>query len=311
MKSSREYFNAAGMKMSRPRLSILAPFYKDDPVPLVLALCDQIETASDCVEIVLFDDGEPDPALNRTVERTISQLNFPACLVTSGRNVGRAAARNRLAMAARGEWLLYLDADMDVPQAFIDTYIAAMDHAGFDAVFGGYEPGPAHDPRHRLHAALAATSDVHDAASRTRIGATAVCSSNLLVRRSLMEAVPFDDSFTGWGWEDVDWAVRADQHGVLSHLDNPARHDGWQDVSTLLSKYRDAATNYALLLDKHPQLARLPGAKAANWLRRIPGQSLLRGLWASMARARLFPMRARTLALKLWRASWAAEALHS
>lgn len=309
MTAGREYFNSAAMDADTPVLSVLAPFYRDNPVPLVGTLARQIGALEQRVEIVLFDDGMPDPELNSAVEQALDVLPVPACLVTAGRNVGRAAARNRLAAAARGDWLLYLDADMDVPDGFLARYLDAIAADEFDAAFGGYAPGPATEPRHRLHAALAAASDVHDAASRTRIGATAVCSSNLLVRADLMARTPFDEGFTGWGWEDVDWAVRADTAGRLIHLDNPARHDGWQDAPVLLAKFRDAATNYARLLAKHPQLARLPGAKAAQTLRALPGQQALRGLWSLIARMPAAPMRVRTLALKLWRASWAAEAL--
>ncbi|MEE2566785.1 glycosyltransferase family 2 protein [Hyphobacterium marinum] len=309
MSATREYVNPAAMEAGKPVLSVVAPFYRDNPVPLLETLAGQAAELEKPVEIVLFDDGRPDPDLNARVEQALESLPVPACLVTAARNVGRAAARNRLAAAARGDWLLYLDADMDVPDGFLAAYLEAIDVDDFDAAFGGYSPGPATDPRHRLHAALAATSDVHDAASRTRIGATAVCSSNLLVRASLMARTPFDDGFTGWGWEDVDWAVRADKAGRLIHLDNPARHDGWQEAPVLLAKFRDAATNYARLLGKHPELARLPGAKAARTMRALPGQQALRGLWSLLARMPAAPLRLRTLALKLWRASWAAEAL--
>lgn len=309
MSAGREYFNPAAMEAGTPRLSVVAPFYRDNPAPLAEALARQVAELGAPVELVFFDDGMPDPALNAAVETALEALDVPACLVSSPRNVGRAAARNRLAAAARGEWLLYLDADMDIPDGFLARYLDALEADDFDAAFGGYAPGPATDPRHRLHAALAAASDVHDAASRTRIGATAVCSSNLLVRAGLLRRTPFDDGFTGWGWEDVDWAVRADRAGRLIHLDNPARHDGWQDAPTLLAKFRDAGPNYARLLNKHSELARLPGARAAHALRALPGQQILRGLWAALASAPGLPMRLRTTALKLWRASWAAEAL--
>ena len=155
----------------------------------------------------------------------------------------------------------------------------------------------------------AAASDIGGAEDRSHKGATAFCTSNLLVRASIMPGVPFDEAFKGWGWEDVDWAVRAAEAGRLKHVDNPAGHRGWQSVEQLLARYRDAAANYALLLRKHPELAALPGAKAAKTLRSLPGQAALRGIWQGLARSESVPMRVRTLALKLWRASWAAEVI--
>lgn len=309
MSQYADYSNAAATETSARHLSVLIPFYKDDPVPLAQALAQQIAAAGLPAEIILFDDGEPDPELNASVAAEIDRLPAPARLLTSRRNVGRAAGRNRLASAAIGEWLLFLDADMTVSDGFLQTWLELIESYEFDAAFGGYSADPVQQPSHHLHAALARSSDENNANVRNQIGATAFCTSNLLARSSLMRKVGFDENFTGWGWEDVDWAVRAGKQGELAHFDNPAGHSGWQSPDVLLRKFRDAAHNYARLLEKHPELASLPGAKAAQILKAIPGQSLLRGIWAMMAQTPLAPMKARTTALKLWRASWAADAI--
>lgn len=288
---------------------MLIPFFRDDPRSLLQALSDEISAGDLPVEILLFDDGEPDAELNTAVTEMMTELTPPVRLLTSRRNLGRAGGRNRLAGAAIGEWLLFLDADMTVPPAFLAGWLDRIDAAEFDAAFGGYLANPVTSRAHRLHAALAQSSDENSAAIRRTIGATAVCTSNLLVLADVMRRVPFDEHFSGWGWEDVDWAVRADRIGVLAHVDHPAGHSGWQSADVLLRKFKDAARNYARLLEKHPELMHLPSAKAARFLRAIPGQALLRGLWAAMARTPVAPMKARTTALKLWRASWAAEAI--
>lgn len=294
---------------SRPVLSVLIPFYRDDPAALVLALDGQAVAASSPVEIVLCDDGSADAGLTRKVEATLSGLSVRAWLISKAANEGRAAARNSLAAAATGEWLLFLDADMTVPDGFLQRWLIAIDDGAFDAAFGGFSADAPASAAERVHAAIAEASDTGGAASRQQRGASAFCTSNLLVRSDLMPSLPFDDSFKGWGWEDVDWAVRAARVGRLHHIDNPAGHHGWQSVEQLLDRYREAAANYARLLSKHPELAGLPGARVARSLGALPGQSALRGLWRSLARSEGTPMRIRTLALKLWRASWAAEAM--
>lgn len=304
-----EFSNAAARGASAAALSVLVPFHGDDPAPLVEALAAAMMKLAATVEIVLIDDASPGPALGEAVRGRLDALAVPARLLVASRNLGRAAARNRLAAAARGRWLLFLDADMGVTPDFLARWLDAIETAEFDAAFGGYDAEPAGDAALALHAALALASDIRDAEARRRTGPTAFCTSNLLVRADVMRAVRFDESFTGWGWEDVDWAVRAARSYALDHVDNPARHGGWQTAETLLEKFRIASANYARLLGKHPQLAALPGARAANLLRALPGQGLVRGLWARAARADYLPMRARTLALKLWRASWAAEAI--
>lgn len=309
MSAFADFSNRVATQTSRTELSVLIPFYGDNPLPLIAALSEQIVPQELSVEIVLFDDGEPDPELNQKVASAISILAAPVRLLTSPRNIGRAAARNRLAGAAIGDWFLFLDADMTIGKGFIENWLTLIGDAEFEACFGGYTADPVTEQAHRLHAALARSSDDHTAETRNGIGATAFCTSNLVVQADLMRRVTFDEHFTGWGWEDVDWAVRADAESRLVHADNPAGHSGWQTPDILLRKFRDAALNYARLLEKHPDLADLPSAKAARILKAIPGQALLRGVWAIMAKSPMAPMKSRTLALRLWRASWAAEAI--
>tara|TARA_R110000868_G_scaffold35549_4_gene127420 strand:- start:13554 stop:14498 length:945 start_codon:yes stop_codon:yes gene_type:complete len=304
-----ELANTAAHSEAPIRLSILVPFYGDNPAALASALNPLIGTRRD-IEIVLLDDGCPDRALNEAVSRTVRALSAPARLLTAADNLGRSAGRNLLARQARGRWLLYLDADMQPgSDAFLDTYLERIEADDFDAAFGGYETVAPADTQYQLHAVLARTSDERDAAARSRIGATAFCSSNLLVRATVMRNVPFDREFVGWGFEDVDWAVRAARTNRLIHLDNPGLHAGLQTTDSLLQKFRDGAVNYARLLKKHPQLAALPGARAARTLSAIPFQRLLRGLWSHLANSQAMPIRLRTAALKLWRASWTAEAI--
>lgn len=306
---ARESLNTAALNAPAPVLSVLIPFHRDDPAPLTAALAAQAAAAQADAEIILYDDGEPDRRLNLAVASAAAALPVPVRVLTATRNLGRAAARNRLAAAARGRWLLFLDADMTLPPGFLARWLEQAQREDADAVFGGYDAAPDTDPAHALHAALARVSDVKSAAARREIGPTAVCTSNLLVRAAVLRDVRFDEGFAGWGWEDVDWAVRAARAWRLDHADNPAGHDGWQPPGALLAKFRDAGRNYARLLSKHPQLAALPGARAARMLRRIPGQALAAAAWAALARSNALPMRARVLALKLWRAAWAAEAM--
>jgi glycosyltransferase involved in cell wall biosynthesis len=305
----REHANAAGLLVRKPGLSILIPFYGDDPRPLINALGPMAERADD-FEIVLYDDGEPDPELNRAICAHTDRFDLPMRVLTSVRNRGRAAGRNLLAGAARADWFLYLDADM-IPDdgAFLERYRQAMADDVADAIFGGYVTADAEHPDQILHAALSRSSDHHDATTRNAVGATAFCSSNVLVRASVMRACPFDQGFSGWGWEDTDWAVTASNGFHLIHVDNPARHGGLQSTDELLAKFKAGAVNFRRLLDRHPELSGLPGARAARTLKAVPGQHWLRGLWAWTSRNNALPLRLRTLAVKLWRASWTSEVL--
>jgi len=299
----RETVNEAARRTTTPILSVLVPTYRDDPRPLLAALAGD---ASDEVEVIIYEDGAPDADLSEALRAAVLYTPIPARLITAQINLGRSAARNRLGGMARGDWLLFLDADMRPASRFLPRWIDILTQTGADAVFGGYEPCAPASPAEAVHAALAHASDVRSAVERNEIGAVAVCSSNLAVRRRFFAQVPFDETYSGWGWEDVDWALRAAEAGRVAHADNPAGHGGLEPVERLLAKFGAAGPNFARLLARHPDYASRPGARLALTLKRWRLAAPARAVGAMIARFGILPVRARALGLKLFRAAAAA-----
>ncbi|MEQ8405202.1 MAG: glycosyltransferase family A protein [Oceanicaulis sp.] len=300
-----EHANVAGKAAGAARLSVLIPFYKDDPRPLLANLAH--ETPAE-VELLLFDDGAPDAALNAAVREAVDDLNTPARLLSAKTNLGRSAARNRLGARAKGDWLLFLDADMAVEPGFLAGWLALIARTGAAALFGGYAPVETRDPALRLHAALAQASDVKAAHARSSEGAFAVCSSNLAVSRAAFCEVPFDEGYAGWGWEDVDWALSFAQRFAIAHVDHPARHGGLERAGRLIAKFSRSGANFARLLSRHPEYRARKGAQLAFTLNRTRLALPARLVGAAAARAPL-PMKVRVLGLKLYRAGVGAKAL--
>src|SRR5690606_8376990 len=143
----------------------------------------------------------------------------PCRLLRPESNLGRSRIRNLLARAARGGHLLYLDGDMRLGdsgflRAWLDL-IAPESEPGpegkpVEAAFGGFEmPEPdGGGAAYALHVYDSRRSHCLSAAERARAPAKYTYTSNLLVHRDLMLACPFGEEFAGWGWEDVDWALR-------------------------------------------------------------------------------------------------------
>ena len=292
-------------------LSIIVPFYHDDPVPLITALSQQAQPQ---VEHVLYDDGTSDGKLSQRVTKAITTAKLPAKLLTAAQNNGRSIARNRLRDAANGKYLLFLDADMLPKQAtFLDTYLQQIQSDNPDIIFGGFSvSNNATDKAFDLHRALSAGSDCLSAQQRNILPAKHVCSSNLLVRKDILLSCPFDSGFIGWGWEDVEWAARAAEKFTITHVDNQALHIGLESTETLIRRFRDSADNYARFVARHPKLARqLPSYRTAKMAAKMPGLKLARPLFSILARDKwhIVPMSLRILALKLWRAGWYAEKL--
>jgi len=89
-------------------------------------------------ELIVVDDGSTDDSGARARAAGARVLRSPS-------SRGPGAARNLGAGSARGEWLLFLDADCEVHPHTLATAVAAAragDDERLDAVFGSYDDDP-------------------------------------------------------------------------------------------------------------------------------------------------------------------------
>lgn len=291
-----------------PRLSVLIPFMRDDPTPLLRAL----DRETQPVEVVLLDDGSGDPGLATRVSDAVGALRLPARFVRLSANEGRSKGRNRLARHARADRFLFIDADM-LPDSdhFLADWLALIDARDPAAAFGGFSL--AQTPRTRenaLHRAMALRNDCHTAAERARDPAKHVFTANLMVRRDVFDSIGFDERFTGWGWEDVEWGIRVAARWPIVHADIPASHLGLDPAPVMARKYEQSAANFArVVADHRAVVGSYPSYRVARVLKRVPLRGLWRPLIKAFALADALPVAPRAFALRLYRAALYAEAV--
>ena len=297
---------------AEPSLSVLIPFYGYDAAPLLTMLDREAGVLNGRVEVILLDDGNPDPAFAAAAVTAVMAAKLPAQFLSLARNEGRSRGRNRLAAAARADRFLFLDSDMapDSPD-FLSRWLALVDEHDPACANGGFSLEQATPGReHRLHAALQARAECAPAATRVLAPEKYVYSSNLLVRRDVFETEGFDEAFAGWGWEDVEWGMRVAARYGITHIDNPASHLGLDAAEALARKYAQSAANFARVLEKHPAvITTYPSYKVARLLSRLPGHRALPGLFRGLALAEAAPMPLRIAAMKFYRASLYAGVL--
>lgn len=296
--------------LAHPRLSVLIPFLRDDPSLLLTMLEAEASTLSGAVELVVLDDGTADAALSDRLESLVSGMTLPVRLITLTANEGRAIGRNRLATAARGDVLLFLDSDMrpDRPDFLARWLSETLDHNPAVA-FGGFSLKQAStESRFALHRTMAAQSECLDHIERAKAPEKYVYTSNLLVRRDVFDSQAFDPAFTGWGWEDVEWAMRVSRRHPVAHIDNPATHMGLDTAADLARKYEQSAPNFARVSALHPDIvAAYPSHRVARLLKRVPGLGLWRPIMKRTALTEGLPVRLRAFSLRLYRAALYAE----
>ena len=293
-----------------PRLSVLIPFYRDDPRPLLAALDREAAALGGQVELVLLDDAGGDPDLSRRAAEAAMATTLPTRLVQLAANAGRARGRNQLVAHSCGRHLLFLDSDMlpDRPD-FLAAYLALITAEDPAVTIGGFSVAQAVErPEHALHRALALRGDCLPASERNRMPEKYVWTSNLLVRRDVFAAERFDEAFQGWGWEDTEWGVRVAARYGVRHIDNQATHLGLDTAATLAAKYEQSPPNFARMLACHPQVVRrFPSYRLARFLKAMPARLTWRSWLRRLALARRAPLITRVAAMKLYRAALYAD----
>jgi glycosyltransferase involved in cell wall biosynthesis len=293
---------------AQPRLSVLIPTYRDDPSALLKALDDPLAKA----EIIVLDDGGGDAALIDRLTRRMQRMKAPARLISLSGNEGRARGRNRLASHARARHFLFLDSDMlPDPENFLPRWAALAEGEDTPMAFGGFtlDQTPQR-PEHALHRTMALKSDCTAAPERAREPEKHVFTSNLLVRRDVFEGVAFDEGFTGWGWEDVEWAMRVGRTHPILHIDNTASHLGLDTAPAMAAKYEQSASNFARVVAAHREIvSNYPSYKVARTLKPIPLRNVWRPMLKAFALNEAAPLKLRAFAMRLYRAALYIEAV--
>lgn len=219
------------------------------------------------VEIVVVIDGSTDGTA-----AALARLDCPFRLkVLEQENRGQAAARNRGAIGARGDILLFLDDDMICDPQLLQQH-ASSHQAGADAVTGEVTIHPDSEPgflKDRLAAAASWSRG-------SRPSAFNLYSGNLSIRRDVFREVGgFDEEFTagGYGGEDLDLGLRLIERYDLRHNEAAI---AWQKnlVGPLehMKRAGRVAASDLRLIAKHPEVTNelLTHRGAPSRLSRVP-----------------------------------------
>lgn len=242
-----------------PRLSILVPVFNWDLTMLVKGLRAEIEAAGlqADVEVKCYDDASTDARL-REINRALfaqDRREWEEYREVS-QNQGRAKIRNVLAAAARGEWLLFMDADV-VPDSdnYIQIYIKEILENRADAICGGtgYSQRVMMGSQYDFYVYLVTAAGQSNASKRNLTPWKLLLSSNMLIKREVFQQLPFDSRFEKYGYEDQEWGIRVKNAFRLLHIDNTVSHLGLQTKEELFRKMVDSIGNYDLLRQWHPR----------------------------------------------------------
>lgn len=242
------------------RLSILIPTHNYDCNRLVYDLEAQL-TEED--EIIVGNDCSTD----KNIVAKLSEIeNSGKSRVftpndNDSRPLGRAAIRNALAREAKGEWLLFIDADAEVrSKTFIEDYLSATKFA--PVVCGGTGNLPeCPSPECRLRYDYEVEAEKRlTVVRRQRFPYSQLATFNFLIRRDIFLSICFDEGFKEYGYEDTCFGFQLKQRGIaIHHIDNKLTHLGIETSDVYLSKIETALRTLSKIEKEQRKLVRLSG----------------------------------------------------
>ena len=231
-------------------ISVVIPTYNNCRVlrHTIAALLAQAFPAG-AYEVIIADDGSTDG----TAEM-VQALRGPAPVRYVGqRNRSRAAARNLGARHARGRILMFLDSDLwAAPRLLAEHhqhYTTASRRVG---VAGRSVTHP--DARGTLFMQVKEMGPDLTVRRRSDLSPFHVTSRNLSVRRAdFEEAGGFDEAFGGYGWEDMELAMRLHAGGVVFKYEPLALgyHYHVETLEANVRKLREAGEGAVYFWRKH------------------------------------------------------------
>lgn len=260
-------------------ISILIPIFNHDSSRLIRVLCRQAEGLGIDWELIAMEDGSTGlTAPNRLACKEYDHATY----IYNKENVGRAAIRNRLARAARGEWLVFLDCDSAVGDTrFLSHYAEALRKAGpSDILCGGrtYRNAEFYPSECRLHWLVGSHREPCVSASKPVRNFT---SNNFAVRRDFFLANPFDETIRTYGHEDTLFGFQASREGArYVYVNAPVIHDSLDSNADFLSKTEQGVRNLAAIERRllPDEVDRIPLLRAKNRLLTLGLLGVLRTL---------------------------------
>ena len=189
-------------------------------------------------EVVVVCDGE-DPPTRELAARY--RAVYPLRWIFSQENEGQAAARNRGALAAEGEWLLFLDDDMIPSEDWV--FLHRQNHENYGehrnvVVYGKIVETYQHSPRSHTERFLRSERErglaILESAYQRRemeFGRHACFGVNSSIRRGAFFAVGGFDPALRFVGEDFELGSRLHDHGIQFHFEPFAivRHRNTKD----------------------------------------------------------------------------------
>lgn len=251
----------------RPRYSVVIPYCNRLAFleRALRALADQ-DICAAAFEVVIAS-MECSAPLARVIADMPPHLTIRCIMTREPWNVSRA--RNLAFAQTEGEILVLLDADMLVPRSFLRLLDDRYRKEGRDCAVVGQMLGYDCDQevaerqllsytyyreKHLAHNSREGLGVDHRWTSQRRIPWSLCFSALMVIPRALVEThdLYFDETFVGWGGEDLEWGYRIQRSGISIVLADELWAIHMPHARNVRRNHRERDANYSRFLAKWP-----------------------------------------------------------
>lgn len=228
-------------------ISVLVANFNWDVSALVKEVHRQLSDSKLVFEVLCYDNSK-----NSDFEKANTELNRLEHVTyrLEHHHIGRSQNRNKLALDAKNDWLLFLDGDSQIDKSdFISSYIDTDQTAM--VVCGGtaYADKPENENQ-LLRWTYGKQREELNASERNKNPNSGFSSFNFFIKKEAFEHVGFDNSLTEYGHEDTLFGQSLFEHHFnILHIDNPLIHLGLDSNEVFLQKTQSALKNLKHLVD--------------------------------------------------------------
>ena len=248
-------------------LSICIPVYNTDIRPLATELHRQSQSFSSEVELLFIDDASDFTfkEKNRSVGTFCDYQELP-------QNIGRSKIRNAFLSFVKGKYILFLDGDSVVfRDDFIEKYLVFLKENKPNLIVGGREEVSERPARNYLlrwrYSQSRESKSLEERQKDTKSGFK---SNNFIVKKTIFEITPFDESLHHYGHEDTLFGYQLRKKGVhCLHIDNPILNSDLVENEAFLHKTKEAISNLVRIAIKLNDHQFIEEQKLLSWEKRI------------------------------------------
>jgi glycosyltransferase involved in cell wall biosynthesis len=231
------------------KISLLVPVYDYDIIALVHGMKSALGKVPELSEIIIGDDGSS-PEYK---EKYKNLEGDGVKILSSDKNIGRAAIRNKLALEASGDYLLFIDADTVLPgtaEAYFRKWLPLM--SIYRVICGGilYHDAPPGDPDKLLRWKCGKSMEQRKASEKNKNPHEWFSTFNVMIEKTVFAKIRFNEELKQYGYEDTLMGYQLKKAGIdILHIDNGLIHEGLETNKEFLNKTKLGIENLSRLYD--------------------------------------------------------------